>query len=63
MDKEIRFSWLAPMVWPTTIHALANGLVKVESLITSTIPLADAGKAIEALKERDGDPLKVIVRP
>lgn len=63
MDKEIRFSWLAPLVWPTALHSLANGLVKVEPLITGRVPLADAGKAIVALKERDGDPLKVIVKP
>jgi L-iditol 2-dehydrogenase len=63
MDKEIRFSWLAPMVWPTAIAAIANGLVKVESLITSTVPLPKAGAAIRALKERQNDPVKVQVTP
>lgn len=63
MDKEIRFSWLAPMVWPTAIHAIAEGLVKVDSLITSTVSLAKAGSAIRALKEREGDPVKVQVTP
>jgi L-iditol 2-dehydrogenase len=63
MEKEIRFSWLAPMVWPTAIRAIAEGLVKVESLVTSTVPLPKAGAAIRALKEREGDPVKVQVIP
>jgi L-iditol 2-dehydrogenase len=63
MDKEIRFSWLAPMVWPTAIRSVAEGLVKVESLITSTVPLAKAGDAIRSLKELVGNPLKVQVTP
>jgi threonine dehydrogenase-like Zn-dependent dehydrogenase len=63
MDKEIRFSWLAPMVWPTAIAAVANGLVKVESLVTSTVPLAKTVEAIRAFKERKNDPVKVQVTP
>jgi threonine dehydrogenase-like Zn-dependent dehydrogenase len=63
MDKEIRFSWLAPMVWPTAIRAIAEGLVKTESLITGSVPLAKTGEAIRALKDREGDPLKVQVTP
>jgi threonine dehydrogenase-like Zn-dependent dehydrogenase len=63
MDKEIRFSWLAPGVWPTAIRAIAEGLVKVESLVTSTIPLAKVGSAIRDLKDRTGDPMKVQVTP
>ena len=63
MDKEIRFSWLAPGVWPAAIRAIAEGLVKVESLVTSSVPLAKAGEAIRALKERQNDPVKVQVTP
>ncbi|MGA2640717.1 MAG: alcohol dehydrogenase catalytic domain-containing protein [Spirochaetia bacterium] len=63
LDKEIRFSWLAPMMWPTAIHAVSEGLVKVEPLITGTVPLANAGNAIRAWKEREGDPVKVQVTP
>jgi L-iditol 2-dehydrogenase len=63
MDKEIRFSWLAPMVWPTAIRALAEGLVKVESLVTSTVPLVKTGEAIRALKARKDNPVKVQVTP
>jgi len=63
MDKEIRFSWLAPLAWPTAIRAISEGLVKVESLVTSTVPLSKAATAIRALKERRNDPLKVQVTP
>ncbi len=63
MDKEIRFSWLAPMVWPTAIRAISEGLVKVESLVTSTVALPKAGAAIRALKNREADPIKVQVTP
>jgi threonine dehydrogenase-like Zn-dependent dehydrogenase len=63
MDKEIRFSWLAPLAWPTAIRAIAEGLVKVESLVTSTVPLPKTGAAIRALKDRQNDPVKVQVTP
>ena len=63
MDKEIRFSWLAPMVWPTAIRAISEGLVKVESFVTSTVPLAKASAAIKALKAREDNPVKVQVTP
>ena len=63
MDKEIRFSWLAPLMWPTAIRAIAEGLVKVDSFISSTVPLPKAGAAIRALKEREHDPVKVQVTP
>jgi threonine dehydrogenase-like Zn-dependent dehydrogenase len=63
MDKEIRFSWLAPLSWPETIRAISEGLVDVEALTTSTVPLDDAEPAIRDLKERIGDPLKVQVTP
>lgn len=51
------------MVWPTAIRAIAEGLVKTESLITRTVPLTKTGEAIRGLKEREGDPVKVQVKP
>jgi threonine dehydrogenase-like Zn-dependent dehydrogenase len=50
-------------VWPTAIRAIAEGLVKVESLVTSTVPLAKTGAAIKALKAREDNPVKVQVTP
>ena len=63
MDKEIRFSWLAPLVWPTAIRAIAEGLVDFESLVTSTVPLEQTEEAIRSLKDRVGDPIKVQITP
>ena len=63
MDKEIRFSWLAPMVWPTAIRAIAEGLVNVEALVSGYVPLSEAGQAIRNLKARAHDPIKVQVTP
>ena len=42
MDKEIRFSWLAPGVWPTTIAMIAKGLVNLEPLVSQAVPLSEA---------------------
>ena len=63
MDKEIRFSWLAPMVWPTAIHIISEGLVNLEGLISSSVPLAKGAEAIRSLKERQNDPVKVQIVP
>jgi threonine dehydrogenase-like Zn-dependent dehydrogenase len=63
MDKEIRFSWLAPLVWPTAIRAISEGLLDVESLVTETVPLVHTEKAIRALTERVDDPIKVQITP
>jgi hypothetical protein len=37
--------------------------VDVESLVTGTVALEETGPAIESLKERIGDPMKVQVTP
>lgn len=59
MDKQIRSAWLAPMVWPQTIRLLETGLVDLESLITHTKPLESLGDAIEDLRNRIDEPMKV----
>jgi threonine dehydrogenase-like Zn-dependent dehydrogenase len=63
MDKEIRFSWLAPGVWPTTIAAISEGLVNMEPLISTSVPLSQAAQAIVDLKARTNDPVKVQIVP
>ena len=63
MDKEIRFSWLAPLSWPAAIRSISEGLVDVESLTSDTVPLEQTEKAIRNLKDRIGDPTKVQVTP
>ena len=58
MDKEIRSSWLAPMVWPTTIRMVEEGLIKTDSLLTHTYNLEETEKAIINIKNRIDNPLK-----
>lgn len=60
-DKTIKFAWLAPLVWPTAIKAVANGLVKMDKLITHKFSLEDAEKGIQFMKFGKGDKLKGIV--
>ena len=63
MDKQIRFSWLAPLVWPTAIRAISEGLLDVESMVTDSVPLVHTEKAIRELTERVDDPIKVQITP
>jgi L-iditol 2-dehydrogenase len=63
MDKEIRFSWLAPGVWPTTIAMISNGLLNLEPLVSKAVPLPEAAAAIVNLKARKDDPIKIQVTP
>ncbi len=62
-DKEIRASWLAPGVWPTTIAMIANGLLNLEPLVSKAVPLSEAATAIVNLRARKDDPIKVQVTP
>jgi threonine dehydrogenase-like Zn-dependent dehydrogenase len=63
MDKEIRFSWLAPLAWPTAIRIISEGLIDVESLVTGSFPLEQTEQAIRGLRDRVGDPIKVQITP
>ena len=62
-DKEIRFSWLAPGVWPTTIRMIQEGLLNLEPLVSKAVPLSEAAQAIVNLKARKDDPIKVQITP
>ena len=61
MDKQIRSSWLAPMVWPETIRMLQEGLVDVSKLATHKYPLAETEQAIKDLKARKDEAMKVLI--
>ena len=60
-DKTIKFAWLAPLVWPTAISAVANGLVRLDKLITHRFSLEDTEKGIQFMKNGKGDKLKGII--
>ena len=46
-DKTIRFSWLYPLQWPTTIRLLDGAKVDTGPIITHTAPLDGISAAIE----------------
>ena len=62
MDKQIRSAWLAPGVWPQTLSMVKEGLVDVSSLVTHTVSLEETGTAIESLRDKKNNPLKVQVK-
>lgn len=59
MDKQIRSSWLAPMVWPETIRMIRENLIELDSLVSHTYPLEETGTAIVNLRNRVDNPMKV----
>lgn len=60
-DKTILFSWLAPLVWPDAIAALASGKVKTDKLITHKFSLDKCEEGIRFMKEGKGDKMKGII--
>lgn len=61
-DKTIQFSWLAPFTWPTALQALANGLVKVDPLISHSVKLENLVQGLYDVKERKGNVMKAVVK-
>jgi L-iditol 2-dehydrogenase len=62
-DKTIRFSWLAPLVWPAALNALSAKLVDVSPLITHKFKLADLADALKRVRDREDKVLKPVVVP
>lgn len=62
-DKTIRFSWLAPLTWPTALQAIASGLVDVGNLHSHTIGLEELVEGIANVKSRKDNVLKAQVDP
>lgn len=62
-DKTIKFSWLAPLVWPTAIDLIRTGIVKVEPLLSRQFPLEESVRAIEYVRDRQGNALKCQIVP
>lgn len=60
-DKTIRFSWLAPNVWPKALDALGGGLLDTGPLVSKTIPLDGLLQGIEDAKERRDNPMRIVV--
>lgn len=60
-DKTIKFAWLAPLVWPTAIRAVSNGLVKLDKLVTHKFTLDNVEEGIRFMKTGKEDKLKGLV--
>ena len=57
-DKTIKFAWLAPLVWPTAIRVVANGLVKLDKLFTQRFSLDELEEGIKFMKFGEGNKIK-----
>ena len=62
-EKSVRFSWLAPLTWPTALSAISGKLVQLQKLRSSVVKLSSLEKAITDVRDRVGNPLKVLVTP
>jgi threonine dehydrogenase-like Zn-dependent dehydrogenase len=62
-DKTIRFSWLAPNMWPKALDALAGGLIDTSPLVSKTIPLEELLDGLAEAKDSIGNPMKIVVTP
>jgi len=63
MDKTIRFSWLYPNQWPSTIRLLREGIVDTSKIITHSIPLDRLDEGIRQVVAREDGVIKIIVKP
>jgi len=62
-DKTIRFSWLYPLQWPTTIRLLDAQKIDTGPIITHTASLDGIGAAIERVLEREDEVVKTVITP
>ncbi len=62
-DKTVHFSWLAPLTWPTALAAIGNKLVDLSRLRSSVVKLPTLEKALTDVRDRVGNPMKVLVTP
>lgn len=61
MNKTIRFSWLAPLTWPTAISAVENELVNVNELITHRYQLSELPNALSFMASKEEKKIKGMV--
>ncbi|MFH1743970.1 MAG: alcohol dehydrogenase catalytic domain-containing protein [bacterium] len=62
-DKTIRFSWLAPLTWPTALQALGTGLINTKPLSSHTMSLDDLIPGLANVRDRKDKVMKAIVIP
>ena len=62
-DKTIRFSWLYPLQWPTTIRILETQSIDTGPIITHSASLDGIGAAIERVLQREDEVVKTVITP
>jgi len=62
-DKTIRFSWLYPLQWPTTIRILETQKIDTGPIITHSASLDGISAAIERVLQREDEVVKTVIKP
>jgi threonine dehydrogenase-like Zn-dependent dehydrogenase len=62
-DKTIRFSWLYPLQWPTTIRILETESIDTGPIITHSASLDGISSAIERVLQREDEVVKTVIKP
>jgi len=60
-DINIKFAWLAPLVWPTAIKAVDAKMVDIDNIFTHSFSLEDCEEGIKFMKTGAGDKLKGVI--
>ena len=53
----------SPNCYPPSIQLIADGAVNARRMLTHEFPLEEIGRAMEMFKKREGNPLRVAVKP
>jgi L-iditol 2-dehydrogenase len=53
----------SPNCYPSSIQIVADGAVSARRMLTHEFPLSDIEKAMEMFKKREGNPLRVAIKP
>ena len=62
LNRTIKFSNLAPLVWDNAFHAIASGQVNLKPIVTHTFSLEDCEKGIRFMKESKENKVKGLIR-
>jgi L-iditol 2-dehydrogenase len=61
IERTVKFSWLAPLVWDNVFGVIASGQVRLDTITTHKFSLADTEKGIKFMKEGKEDKIKGLV--